>query len=212
MKNVKGEEIYSSQEEKNEYYNTIYSNDVNVNDYSYHGWHVKVKDDYFNNVLIPFCLKRDIRTVLDVGADFGKYAVRFYEHGIKATATEITPERHEFLRKSLDTNGYQDIETICADVESMFFPEPYDLIFLSDIVEHLETPIGTWNKCILNSKYIYALIPKEDSWNWSPDHIVRFDDEKIAELVSLADDLVSLEILDYDESNSWYALTVRGMC
>jgi 2-polyprenyl-3-methyl-5-hydroxy-6-metoxy-1,4-benzoquinol methylase len=212
MKNVKGEEIYSSQEEKNEYYNTIYSNTVNVNDYSYHGWHVKVKDDYFNTVLIPFCLKMKIKTALDVGADFGKYAVKLYEHGIEVTASEITPERHEFLRGALDKNGYQEVKTICADIESMFFPEPYDLIFLSDIVEHLETPIAAWNKCILNSKYIYALIPKEDSWNWSPDHIVRFDDEKIAELVSLADDLVSLDVLDYDESNSWYALTVRGMC
>ena len=210
MKNVKGEDIFLTQEEKEEFYNTTYSSRIKPNYYSYHDWHVPVKDDYFKDVVLPFCFAKNIRTILDVGADFGKYASKFYEHAFDVTATEISEERHKYLRESLDENGYAKVKTICDDIECMYL-QNYDLIFLSDILEHLENPIAVWGYMLKHSKYIYALIPKEDSWNWSPDHIVRFDDEKIAELVSLANDLVRLDVLDYDESNSWYAITVRGM-
>jgi hypothetical protein len=57
---------------------------------------------------------------------------------------------------------------------------------------------------------MYALIPKDDSWNWSEDHLTRFDEEKIAELISLSSQLMVYDIINYDENNSWFALIVKG--
>jgi 2-polyprenyl-3-methyl-5-hydroxy-6-metoxy-1,4-benzoquinol methylase len=210
MRNVKGKEIYNSKESKQRFYDTAYDNDSIPTAEEFLNHRVIGKDDYFDDVVLPFCLENNVQSVLDVGADHGRYSAKFYNAGIKKIlAIEITPVRFNHLNTSLEQHGYFDISTGCFDIEDGLTFN-YDLIFLSDIVEHLEDYYTVWNDCLNNSKYVYALIPKEDSWNFSPDHVTRFDDNKIEELIEASKGIIYYDVVPYDKDNSWYALLVKG--
>jgi SAM-dependent methyltransferase len=211
MKNVLGEEIFTSKKSKQDFYDSVYSSHEAPSYESFMKDRILGKDDYFFEVVLPFCIINNIKSVLDVGADHGKYAAKFIDIGIyDVTATEISPARTKHLRDTLQKYGYEEVMVACSDIESSVMAN-YDFIFLSDIVEHWEDYLSTWKKCIEHSKYMYALIPKEDSWNWSPDHTVRFDDEKMNELILLAKDVIFCDERAYDEKNSWYCLLVKGL-
>jgi 2-polyprenyl-3-methyl-5-hydroxy-6-metoxy-1,4-benzoquinol methylase len=210
MKNVKDEEIFSTEEEKRNFYNReyekAYGTEIHLDWFQSHN---PGKDDYFNKVVLPFTITQNLKSVLDVGADYGKYSVRFYNAGLKVTAVELTPERASRLNQFLTTYGYTDITIKCADIENGI-KSNFDLIFLSDLLEHMENYKAAWKNFVEHSKYIYALIPKEDSWNWSPDHTVRFDDAMIQELIATSNGKVCSEVVPFDENNSWYTLIVKG--
>lgn len=205
MKNIKGQEIYKTTIQKEAFYQKVYG----INDPTLFKKHTPIKDDYFNEVLLPFCHEVNIKTVLDVGANDGSYSARFEDAGFDVTAMEISSQRTEDLRRILDTFGYTNIKTICGDIDEASIAI-YDLIFLSDIVEHLESYKRVWKKCLGNSKYVFALIPKGDSWNWSPDHTVKFDDSRIQDLIWDSSGFIRLDVLQYDQDNSWYALIAKG--
>jgi 2-polyprenyl-3-methyl-5-hydroxy-6-metoxy-1,4-benzoquinol methylase len=209
MKNVLGQEIFTSQQEKEAFYDKTYPNTIISREEFNTKYQNKGKDDYFLNVVLPFCKERNIETVLDVGADHGRYSAMFADTGAIVTAMEISPIRTKHLRDTLDFYGYEHIQTTCADIEAVELGY-HDLIFCSDVIEHLENPFGTWAKIIEHSKYAYALIPKEDSWNWSPDHTVNFNDEKIIGLLQISCGIIHCSVVEFDSSNSWYAVLVKG--
>ena len=208
VKNVKNQSIYETQEQKAAFYNKVYGTEARQEGMEHF---TPIKDDYFKDVIAPFLVENNIQSVLDVGADYGKYASAFINllDGGRVVAMELTKERTESLRKNLDKFGYTDVEVVQGDIEHDDI-EDFDFIFLSDVLEHTENWKGVWNKCMAHSKYVYALIPKEDSWNWSPDHVVRFDDEKIHWLVQNSGGMLSVQVLQYDENNSWYVLLTFG--
>jgi len=209
MKNVLGQEIFSTQKEKEEFYDKTYPNHIISEQEFKTRYQNKGKDDFFLEVVLPFCVAKEVKTVLDVGADHGRYSAMFSDIGATVTAMEISPIRTKHLRDTLDSYGYSHIQTVCADIETAEL-EKHDFAFCSDVIEHLERPFETWDKLIGHSKYIYALIPKESSWNWSPDHTVNFDDEKIIDLLLAASGIIRCDVIDFDESNSWYAILVKG--
>jgi predicted RNA methylase len=210
VKNVKGEEIFSTKEEKLKFYDTTYSRHNIISNEEFFVLKTPVKDDYFNEILIPFCAENSIQSVLDVGAADGRQSARFVDAGIKrVVATEISPGRTTLLEDTLKKYGYTTVEVKCADIEDDKI-ENFDLIFLSDLVEHLVDCWSTWKKCIKHSRFVYALIPREDSWDWSPDHVNRFDIKYIDELIDCSNGLVTCNVLNYDENNSWYSFIVKG--
>lgn len=210
MKNVKGEEIFSSKEEKEKFYNREYDNDTYITEDIFFKGFMTGKDDHFTQIVLPFAVKNEVKSVLDVGADYGRYSAKFYDAGIHdITAMELTPLRHIRLKSVLARYGYTEIKTVLQDIEDGL-NENYDLIFMSDLVEHLDDWRKVWKDCLEHSKFVYALIPKEDSWNWSPDHTVRFTDNMATELTDMSAENIYSVQLEYDSQNVWYAVLVRG--
>ncbi len=210
MQNVRGKEIYTSSQEKLDYYNSQCDFVVPGPKQFFLG-KTAVKDDYFNDVIIPFCVENEVQSVLDIGAGYGKYSSKFINNKIiDVLAVEITPRRTEYMRSTLDLYGYEVVKTACLDIDTALPDRVFDLVFMSDIVEHLERYRPVWRECLAIAKYVYALIPKETSWSWSEDHVTAFDDEKILDLLSLSSGVIRCDVIDYDDTNSWYALLVKG--
>lgn len=210
MKNVRGKEIYTTSEEKLVYYDSQCDFVIPGPKQFFLG-RTAVKDEYFNEIVIPFCIKNGIQSVLDVGAGYGNYSAKFVNNKIlDVLAVEITPRRTEYMRNTLKLYGYNIIKTECLDIDIALPERAFDFIFLSDIVEHLERYRPVWRECLAKAKYIYALIPKENSWSWSDDHVTFFDDEKILDLLALSSGIVNCDIIEFDNKNSWYALIVKG--
>jgi 2-polyprenyl-3-methyl-5-hydroxy-6-metoxy-1,4-benzoquinol methylase len=211
MKNVKGVEIYSTDQEKLDYYDLQYSKTFasDVNEQMFYQRSTRIKDDFFYDIVLPFIAANGLISVLDVGAGWGKYASKFYDLGCTVTATEISPVSVKLLQDTLNKFAYWNIAVVQHDIDTEEI-DNYDFIFMSDLVEHLVDYKKVWEKCLEHSQYMYALIPKDDSWNWSEDHLTRFDEEKIAELISLSSQLMVYDIINYDENNSWFALIVKG--
>jgi len=209
MKNVMGKEIFSSQKEKEDFYNNLYRNQNEGLQRSFLERN-SIKDKVISEEIIPFCLEQKVESVLDIGSRDGKYPAMFYDAGIKdATATEITTERLDVVKNILISNGYFNIKYLCKDIENSTI-ENYGLIILSDLLEHLEKPLNTWKNCLQHSRFCYGLVPKEDSWNWSPDHVTRFDEELILKFLSFSKEVITFKTVNYDAANSWFSFLVKG--
>jgi FkbM family methyltransferase len=209
LKNVLGEEIFSTQEEKETFYNNLYNNGFFV-DPKLDKRAIKGKDDIVRERLIPLCKEAEIKSIVDIGSADAKYCVWLYEAlGIEVDAIEITEERTDKLVRLMAAFGYP-IDAYRLDVELEPLPRNYDLIFASDLIEHLDDYKRTWESFLDHCRIIYTLIPAYDSWNWSPDHLHRFDDTKITELIDMSNGLAFLERPYYDQTNYWYALAVHG--
>jgi SAM-dependent methyltransferase len=210
MKNVRGKEIYNTNEEKLIYYDAQCDFVIPGPKQFFLG-KTAVKDDYFDEILIPFCVQNKIQSVLDVGAGYGRYAAKFINNKIlDVLAVEITPRRTEYMRTTLDLFGYEVVKTECLDVDVSLPERVFDFIFMSDIVEHLERYRPVWRDCLAMSRYVYALIPKENSWSWSDDHVTVFNDEKVLDLLSLSSGIIRCDVIDFDDANSWYTILVKG--
>jgi len=168
------------------------------------------KEDVFWTTLIPAAEELEIETVFDVGGGQGRLAAFWAQLGYTVTSSELIAERTRLLRESLDSHGFQSVKTITQDIEEANEIGIYDLIFMSDIVEHLINWEETIQKVAQSCRYCYMLIPGDDSWNWSPDHLHRFDLEKITKLMNMFDDVEFLLRVRYDDENYWYSLLMKG--
>jgi hypothetical protein len=170
------------------------------------------KDTSFFEKLLPFVKMNGIKTVLDVGADQGKYSVWFWENGLSVTSSELVEDRAELLKYCYQQEGIVGINVITQDIEEVSVDEMgrYDLVFMSDLVEHLIDWKTAMNTVAQNCKYAYMLIPGERSWDWSPDHLQIFDDAKIEELTNIFNGIVFVDRMDYDGTLWWYSILVKG--
>lgn len=217
MKNVRGQELpFNNVEEKQQWYALVKPIPMPIQmtgGIPPADGGIKGKDTSFWEILIPFCKWNQIKTVLDVGADQGRYSAWLSESGMSVTGAELVQDRADLLRYCLDKSGLSNIKTRTLDIEAVTEEELgiFDLIFMSDIVEHLID----WRKgikTVANScKYCYMLIPGGRSWDWSEDHLVTFDDELTDELLSLFRSTVICKKVYYDDTNYWYVILVKGM-
>ena len=78
--------------------------------------------------------------VLDVGCGTGFLLERLAERGFSGTGIDLSPESVEHARRRLGEIGAS--ERLDAQVGSAYEPPagPYDLIALTDVLEHLESP------------------------------------------------------------------------
>ena len=218
MKNLKGEELpFRNLREKRDWYAEAYEVAIPITIIDkeegavYEG--IYGKDDVFFNVLLPTIASRGVTTVLDVGAAQGRYTAFFHQLGYQVTGSEIVEERTDILRESLNSHGFETVPAITQDIEEVDIDDigTWDLIFLSDIVEHFMDWELTIEKIALRCKYCYMLIPGEDSWSFSPDHLHRFGIHEITNLMSKFDNLEFALKKRYNKNNYyWYSLLMKG--
>ena len=213
MKNVEGKEVFSSNEEKIEFYANKFAPRKDIQKKDYTLYDEVGKDGTIRYDLTPELLNKNIKTMLDVGADWGKYSIWFIDNLVcTVDALEITQSRVDDLTWLVLSNfpEYGDkIRFMSGDIETIEIDD-YDFIFASDVVEHLIDYQSTWVKLLEHSKYLYALIPGNNSWSWSDDHLTVFDDTKILELSLLSEDIIFLDRISYDDKNFWFSLLVKG--
>jgi SAM-dependent methyltransferase len=215
MKNLQGDELpFSNHEEKRQWYaarpQVVHPIAIIDKEKMVVPGGVRGKDDVFWYLLIPLLNKLGVHTILDVGGGQGRIAAFFDQVGMEVTTSEITIERADVLRESLNEHGFDHVKVITQDIEDTEEIGTYDLIFMSDIIEHLID----WRSCLANvaesCKYCYVLVPGKDSWKWSPDHLHYFDVETITEIINIFDDIEFVVKREYDEDNYWYALLLKG--
>lgn len=90
-------------------------------------------------------------TILDVGAGWGKYGQLLL--GYKVDACEIWPPYYDTLRKIYNKVFIKDI----CDLEFDY----YDVIILSDVLEHIERPRANEliNGLVKKCKQLYVCVP-----------------------------------------------------
>jgi SAM-dependent methyltransferase len=71
------------------------------------------------------------KSVLDVSAGTGRYAIRMAKIGAKVTALDISPEMLKILEEDAKACGAGDIPTIVSDFKDYEFKENYDVVFCS---------------------------------------------------------------------------------
>jgi hypothetical protein len=214
MKNLKGVEInIDTLEGRKEYYDAPYRKDTIPDVVNREHRHLPGKDTIITDRLMPWCKTNKISTILDVGADWGKYSYWFYDElkGCKVTALELSKCKADRMKEYFDAHDIK-IDVREMDMESIDPSEKkYDLVFASDIVEHLPDWEQGWLSLCNIGKFIYTLVPRGRSWDWSEDHVVEFDKKKVGILIELSGGKVWMEELDYiDKPHGWYALLVRG--
>lgn len=168
------------------------------------------KDKHFLD-LLHWAKTLEVETVLDVGADWGKYMWKAHEElkPKRVDCLEISPTKVRNLRQVMDKHK------ICgtvlegnAEVEAL--PQ-VDLVLAMDVVEHFRDWRAGWKNLLNNSRYVYALIPAGRSFGWSDDHIHVFNYETVNMLIWLAKGVIWREEIRYkDAVNGWYALLVKG--
>ena len=125
-------------------------------------------------------------------------------------AVEISPSRVVKMQEAFK-DASDRIRAIEGDAQSGEVPHA-DLVLALDVVEHFPDLKTGWMNLLKSGRYVYALIPKGRSWEWSEDHFTVFTDETIAELVGASRGQIWNRVTVHDEfNNSWYSLLVEGL-
>jgi hypothetical protein len=74
--------------------------------------------------------------ILDVGAKSGGASIAFYRRGCSVTAVEIDSTRLHWLRRRIEDHD-ASIHILATPIEELSFAEHYDLIYCSDVLEHV---------------------------------------------------------------------------
>jgi SAM-dependent methyltransferase len=210
VKNVKGHELpFNDNEGKIKWYDNNLSPPMPIQKKE-EAVLLPGKDTTFWDVLIPFCHEHNVHYVLDVGAAYGRYTAWFADEGMHVEALEISPKSGVALRNSLNEAGYTNVHSLVADVETINFTKYYDLIFMSDVVEHLIDWEATMNKIADGCEFCYVLIPGGRSWDWTGDHLTIFGDEETQRLEDIFGTVMYADKVYYDKDNYWYTAILKG--
>ncbi len=211
MKNVLGEEVpLDTPEQKVQFY------DRDIQSFT-EPWSPEHrtqsgKDTFLQDWLIPWGLTEGIKSVVDIGAGNGKYSFWMYEawNLERALAVEISTRKTEMLQEMF-TDRQVNIEALHLGVELSPIPGSWDLVFASDVIEHFVDYRKGWSNLLDAGRYVYTLVPYCNSFNWSEDHLHRFDSKRIDELIEMSNGLVKEDIVESSvPGNNWAALLVKG--
>lgn len=78
-------------------------------------------------------------TVADIGAGSGYFAVRFARHADRVLAVDIDPKLLEMVTKRAGEQKLTNLETVLAAADDPHLrPESVDVIFICDVIHHIE--------------------------------------------------------------------------
>lgn len=78
------------------------------------------------------------KRLLDIGCGSGKVSLFFAAHGAQVTAIDLSDVAVTNLEAFARENGIDNLEARCMDAEDIDTLEPFDLIFGSMVLHHLE--------------------------------------------------------------------------
>ena len=149
----------------------------------------------------------DIKTVLDVGANVGKFAVHFAEIFPEATIHSFEPIQSVFSQLEQNTKGYnvKNYDPIYSPNNS-FLDSHYDLITMTEVLEHLHKPFQEFNSLVSILRMdgllgimtaMHSGIEKFPSWHYKndPTHVCFFSRQTMQWLARESD----LKILQQKE-------------
>tara|TARA_Y100000310_G_scaffold293701_1_gene323492 strand:+ start:433 stop:1095 length:663 start_codon:yes stop_codon:yes gene_type:complete len=156
-------------------------------------------------------------SILDIGCNYGKHLGMFKnEMGIdEVWGTDVSEKikaiSHDYVKRYF---GYseRDIPIRVGFFEDMKWSRSFSITFCSNVIEH----IPDWFEFFTNLLYIskrasLVIVPKDQSWNWTEDHVHIFDDEKILEMNNYAINNGFVSRTDIVEDNTspgqyWYCI------
>lgn len=143
-----------------DYYNNNYLNNELCDEYSLVRkmyleeikWKIKIFLKLIQN-------KKGIENVLDIGCATGDFLNEF-PFGKNKIGIDLCEKNIEFANAKYRRNKY-----ICSDFLNFKFDKEYDIIILSEILEHVENDRELLEIAINNSKMVLINVPLEDECN-----------------------------------------------
>jgi 2-polyprenyl-3-methyl-5-hydroxy-6-metoxy-1,4-benzoquinol methylase len=133
-------------------------------------------------------------TALDIGSGYGFFTAAALRAGFSVTAINPSVWENNIFQQM---NGFRPIEAFFEDVD---FTQQFDLVILSQVLEHIENPLGMLSRVrsILSPQGIVAIaVPNFDSYwvkifkrdggvIWVPEHLNCFSKKSLTMLLSRA--------------------------
>lgn len=149
-------------------------------------------------------------SILDVGADWGKYTWKAWQalRPDVVCCIEVSPKKVLHLMGVLDAHKITGVSLLAnAEVEAL----PHGrLVFAMDVVEHFVDWRAGWKNLLQSGEYVYTLVPAGRSFCWSEDHLHIFEDQDIDELCGMATQVIWRTIVPFNAENSWYSILVKA--
>ena len=104
-------------------------------------------------------LGRPVRSILEIGPGCGAYARAYDEQGIRYTAIEIEPSVGELTRKRTG------LDIRIGDFLDLDVGTDYDVVFASQVFEHILKPLDFLNRCrvVSGGGLLHLDVPNHDS-------------------------------------------------
>jgi 2-polyprenyl-3-methyl-5-hydroxy-6-metoxy-1,4-benzoquinol methylase len=128
----------------------------------YQGEPVVSPSGHYDDILGRIAETGTYATLLDYGCGGGRFVTEAIAKGYKVTGTEYNPEMVEALKKAFPQASFSTVAEFGSSVER------YDVIYLSNVLEHLTDPKGIMQllKQRLNPSGIFVIEgPVENNFN-----------------------------------------------
>ena len=138
--------------------------------------------------------KKNGLTALDIGSGYGFFTAAALRAGFEVTAVNPGVWENNIFEQM---NGFRPTESFFEDVD---FTQQFDLVILSQVLEHIENPLGMLSRVqsILSPHGVVAIaVPNFDSYwvkifkrdggvIWVPEHLNCFSKKSLTMLLSRA--------------------------
>ena len=162
------------------------------------------------------------KTVGDFASAQGNFGLLLAEQGYQVTAVDIKPE---FLNYSLKKHTHGKFETVLANIIEYRHHQPFDVVLLGEIIEHVAFPLDLLKSAYENLKpggilvlttpngnefgnqlptysqvtNIEELIPKQFHWG---DHLFLYTDSELSNFSRFNTSCSSANVAS-EKANSW---------
>ena len=124
------------------------------------------------------------KSVLDLGCGLGRHAVLFAKYGFKVTATDISKDALDFLRKYRREQGV-DISCRLADMEKLpFADDAFDAIFAMHSAGHADTQgmkrvMEEIKRVLKPDGTVFMTLCSKETWTYAESGLPKVDDNTV---------------------------------